>query len=201
MTPKPKSEFRILLVYPNLYKMLVPSLAIGIFTRVLKDEGYLVDLFETTHYPDEDDASPENRVKLLQAREFDYEKDLGVAAQTDNVFEDFRRKILDYKPDVILVSAVEDVILKTVGLLEAIEDLNIPHLVGGVFPTAAGERCFEFPVIQNIARGEGEQIIVEFAEKVRLSQPFDDVQGTTCRDGSGGIKRKGLYQITSSNDL
>ena len=60
---KDKKSFKILLVYPNLTMMLVPSLAIGIFTNLLKKEGYIVDLFDTTHYVSEENSSPQNRVK------------------------------------------------------------------------------------------------------------------------------------------
>jgi len=45
-----REDFRVLIVYPNLTMMLVPSLAIGIFTRILKKEQYQVDLFDTTDY-------------------------------------------------------------------------------------------------------------------------------------------------------
>ena len=37
---KSKNQFRVLIVYPNLPLMLVPSLAVGIFTRMFKDQGY-----------------------------------------------------------------------------------------------------------------------------------------------------------------
>ena len=49
MIAKPK-DFRVLLVYPNLTMMLVPSVAIALFTAVLRQAGYTVDLFDTTHY-------------------------------------------------------------------------------------------------------------------------------------------------------
>ena len=188
MNQKPKPSFRVLLVYPNLYGMLIPSIAIGIFTRILKKEGYEVDLFETTNYPDEIIASPANRVKNLQARVFDYKEDLGLKTSNENVFTDFRKKVMEYEPDLLLVSAVEDVIVQAADLLDAVVDLNIPHLVGGVYPTAVGEKCFEFLSINNIAQGEGEPIVVEFSEKVRKGQPYDDVAGTLCRDQVGRIK-------------
>ena len=60
-----KTNFKVLLVYPNLYGMLVPSIAIAIFTKILKNEGYQVELFETTNYTDEIVASPANRVNNL----------------------------------------------------------------------------------------------------------------------------------------
>ena len=186
---KSKSDFRVMLVYPNLFMMLVPSLAMAIFTRLLTDEGYQVDLFETTHFLDEEGSSPMNRVKLSQARAFDYEKDLGVTVDKNDMFAAFRQHVLEFKPDVLLVSAVEDVFIQATHLLEAVEDLNIPHLVGGVFPTAAGERCLDFPVIQRIGRGEGEDIVLRFTENVRLGKSLDDIPGTWLRGEDGKIKK------------
>ena len=45
-----KSEFRVLIAYPNLSMMLTPSYAVGLFTAILKDQGYAVDLFDCTPY-------------------------------------------------------------------------------------------------------------------------------------------------------
>ena len=98
---KDKKEFKVLLVYPNLTMMLVPSLAIGIFTNILKKEGYSVDLFDTTHYVSEENSSPQNRVKYLQAREFSDTNDLGVRIKTDLLGE-FRQKVLEYQPDFLI---------------------------------------------------------------------------------------------------
>ena len=186
---KDRSEFRVMLVYPNLYMMLVPSLAMAIFTRLMKEQGYQVELFETTHYMKEEGSSPRNRVKFAQARDFDYERDLGNKVGTGNMFADFRQRVLEFKPDILLVSVVEDVFLQAVGLLEAIEDLKIPHLTGGVFATAAGELCLEYQVVQRIGRGEGERIVVEFAERARLGKPLDDIPGTWWRDADGTVHK------------
>lgn len=201
MTPpiKDNSEFRVLIVYPNLYMMLVPSLAVAIFTRLLKSEGFQVELFETTRYEDWETASPANRVKYMQARKFDYEKDLGITSRRGDMFADFRRRVLEYKPDVLIVSAVEDVFLQSVKLLEAIEDLNIPHLMGGVFPTAAGDRCLEFPVVQRVARGEGEAIIAEFCERVRTHGDLDDIPGVWSREGVGKVRKNPSPPLVNIN--
>ena len=80
---KDKQDFKILLIYPNLTMMLVPSLAIGIFTNILKNQQYKVDLFDTTHYVSDENSSPQNRVKFLQAREYDESNDLGIRIKTD----------------------------------------------------------------------------------------------------------------------
>ncbi|SVE04242.1 uncharacterized protein METZ01_LOCUS457096, partial [marine metagenome] len=47
---KPISEFKILLVYPNLSMLLAPPLAYAIFTALLRKEGYTVDIFDVTAY-------------------------------------------------------------------------------------------------------------------------------------------------------
>ena len=47
---KSKHDFRILLVYPNLSMLLAPPLAYGIFTALLRREGYQVDIFDVTPY-------------------------------------------------------------------------------------------------------------------------------------------------------
>ena len=104
-TEIPKSELKVLIVYPNLPLMLVPSLAVGIFTRVLKSNDYQVDLFDTTHYSEEEQegGSTQERVKFLQVREFSEEEDLGINIRS-NMLGDFRKKVLDFKPDLILFS-------------------------------------------------------------------------------------------------
>ena len=107
---KEPKDFRVLLVYPNLTMMLVPSLAMALFTGILRRAGYEVDLFDTTHYVSDLASSPQNRVKFLQARPFDEETDLGVRIRTD-ILGDFVRKVNDFKPDLIVASVVEDTFL------------------------------------------------------------------------------------------
>ena len=140
---KSADNFRVMIVYPNLPLMLVPSIAIGIFTRIFKDLGYLVELFETTHYEaaeinysETKINYSENRVRILNARKFNIEKDLGIHIKS-GMLNDFRRAVEDYQPDFMIYSVVEDTFLQARGMMEMIEDLNIPHLVGGVFPTMA----------------------------------------------------------------
>ena len=45
-----KHDLRVLIAYPNLSMMLTPSYAVGLFTSILKAQGYVVDLFDCTPY-------------------------------------------------------------------------------------------------------------------------------------------------------
>lgn len=184
-----KDEFTVLIVYPNLPLMLVPSIAIGLFTRILRDQGYRVELFETTHYVSEESSSSENRVKMLNARNFKIKEDLGIELKAGDMLSDFRQVVMELRPDLMVFSVVEDAFLQAVSLLQAVEDLKIPHLLGGVFPTYAGELCFDFPQVRLIALGEGERSIVEVAEAVRTGQPLSGIAGTWWCDDNRQIHK------------
>lgn len=183
---KERQDFRVLIVYPNLAMMLVPSLAIGLFTRIFGRQGYITDLFDTTHYIADENSSPQNRVLYLQARKFSETDDLGVRIRTD-LLGDFRRKVLEFKPDFMIFSVVEDAFMQTLALLEAVKDLEIPHLVGGVFPTAAPDVVLKTDGIRMIGIAEGEETIVEVAEAVREGLPLHNILGTWYKDASGKI--------------
>ena len=45
-----RSEFRVLIAYPNLSMMLTPSYAVGLFTPILKEQEYNHELFDCTPY-------------------------------------------------------------------------------------------------------------------------------------------------------
>jgi hypothetical protein len=111
--------------------MLVPSLAIGIFTRILKKQRCQVDLFDTTHYVAEENSSPQNRVKIFQAREFSETSDLGVRIKTD-LLGDYVRRIESFRSHLIIYSVVEECYRQTLALMKAINCYDIPHIVGGV---------------------------------------------------------------------
>ena len=71
-----KKDFRVLIGYPNLSMMLTPSYAVGLFTAILKTQGYTVDLFDCTPYLATHEFMKEplpvtRANKLLNSRKFD----------------------------------------------------------------------------------------------------------------------------------
>ena len=86
---------------------------------------------------------------MAQSRPFSFEKDLGIKSKT-GLYNDFIKKINEYKPDMILCSIVEDTFFQAVKLISLISDKNIPILNGGVFCTAAPELALSYPGIDII---------------------------------------------------
>ncbi len=228
---KSKHDFKILLVYPNLSMLLAPPLAYGIFTSLLRKEGYQVDIFDVTPYVgegasamaanvsvgdemntlraklDEDEDSvtfqiksiEQENVELLHARPFSYEEDLGVKKKT-GLHEDFVKKVDEFKPDLMLTSIVEDTFFQTVKLISLVKDRKIPTLHGGVFITSAPELAMTYPGIDMIGVGEGEQIVLDVAERLSSGVSCSDVKGVWIKKEDGTIlknPRGPLFDFTS----
>lgn len=196
-TLSPK-DFRVLLVYPNLTMMLVPSLAMALFTGLLRRAGYTVDLYDTTHYVSDLTSSPQNRVKFLQARPFDEQSDLGIKIKTD-IIGDFIRKVEDFKPDLMVVSVVEDTFLQAIALLDAVKEAKIPSILGGVFVTAAPEKAISYPQVQIIGVGEGEETILEVAERVRRGESCENVRNVWFKHPDGKITKNPMRPLVDVN--
>src|SRR3989338_6006977 len=95
------SDFRVLIAYPNLSMMLTPSYAVGLFTSILKEQGYEVDLFDCTPYlPTHEflkEAIPVTRANtLLNSRKFDPIQLWG--KPEGNLAQDYAKKIEDFNP-------------------------------------------------------------------------------------------------------
>jgi len=197
-----KKNFRVLLVYPNLPLMLVPPLAVALFTTIIREAGYSVSLFDTTDYIDQDDgSSPRNRVKYLQARDFDESKDLGVSVKT-GLFEDYEKKIIEYAPEVIIyVAVVEDTFIKTLGMINKIAKFNIPSIMGGIFPSAAPEKCLAYDSIDYVGIGEGESTIMDFINCVFSGGDLKQIKGTAHLNEFGLVVKNEAQSLVNIEDV
>jgi hypothetical protein len=86
---------KILLVYPNLPLMMAPSIAMGIFTAIAKQEGCEVDIFETTQYSDTYSNRHIRMTEIGANRPNKKEevKDMFFIQSQDRIFPDFIEKI------------------------------------------------------------------------------------------------------------
>lgn len=173
---------KVLIVYPNLPLMHAPAVSVGLLTDVCKKEDVQVDFFETTAYTDDPVAGMLMKTKLGNGRPYsagDVAMDL---KPTYQMLDDFRAKVEDYSPDLMLFSTVEDTFKDTIIMLDSVSDLNIDHLVGGVFPINAPDICINHPSINAIARFEGEYVLRDILRKMKASQPWDDVLGVWTKE-------------------
>ncbi len=192
----PRRAVRVLLVYPNEKGMGTVPPAIALFSTLLKDQGHTVKLFDTTFYSFDDDIAltdpDEKRYRSLERNPLDrsevpkwnkYRVKISRPA-----IQDFEALVEEYQPEVVAVSCTETTFLRGLRFVQAIRDLNIPNLFGGVFPTFAPDLVMAFPEVTAACVGEGEYAIVEFVARVANGRPLHDIAGLWVRQGDKVFK-------------
>jgi anaerobic magnesium-protoporphyrin IX monomethyl ester cyclase len=193
-------DFKVLFLYSNGKLMNPPPISIGIFTALLKEHGFDVDLFDTTLYDDPDKiGSDEAKEESLMVRPFDY-GERRVELKKSNMGDDFVRKVEEYQPDLIAVSVLESTYPTAVSLMKVIEGLNIPIIVGGVFATFAAEIVFSNKNVEMVCIGEGEEVLVEVCKRMSEKKDCSDVKNI-CVKKDGKIIRNGMRALIDINNL
>ena len=182
------SKLKVLFLYPNLMLQTGFPMAICTFSAILKQEGFDVELFDTTFYKTEEITSDEARMENLQVKPFDMGDKFKHLRTREQMFEDLVRKVKDYKPDLIAISILEDMYSLSVDMLRSIEDFGIPVIAGGVFPTFAPEIVISEKAVTMVCIGEGEDVLVEVCRRLSNNENISDVSSLWVKS-DGQIKR------------
>ena len=127
------------------------SLAIGIFSSLLKAQGHTVSLVYDTRLFD----CMEMQNKLLN-RLFDVKKQL-------------IDEIVSLKPDLIAFSVLTDEYQWALGMAKRIKQrVNTPIIFGGLHPTICPEEVIEQDCVDIVCVGEGERAMLELTENIEL---------------------------------
>ncbi|MFH1589680.1 MAG: radical SAM protein [archaeon] len=189
-----KHDFRVLITYPNYSMMLTPSYAVGLFTSILREQGYNVDLFDCTPYMASYEASGvpnpvTSSKKLMAGLPFNPEALFG-APKTD-LLGDFARTLDSFRPhSVVFSTVVEDTWPQTRDLLKILSHYpEIKSIVGGVYTTMAPKDVIADSYVQCVGEGEGEHTIAEFCETVRNGILPIRIPGTFAKGEDGQVIR------------
>lgn len=185
------SNFRVLMLYPNYqHEMMVPP-ALALFSALLKREGFAVDLFDTTNYKLETGFVDSEKVKSanLSVRPF---FNPHTQEKTTDAYEDFLSKVESFGPDLLLVTATENMFPMAVNLLHRVNHLGVPVVLGGVFATFAPDLAMRWQEIDMLCVGEGEYVIVELCRRMSRGEDFSNIPGLWVRQKDGSIKKNTL---------
>jgi len=185
------AETRILLVYPNLPGMHMVPYSIGLFSRILKDNGFAVRLFDTSCYSEKKGFdSDKEKEKNLSVRPFRMgdkvkEKDTDPGA-------DLADMVAGWKPDLVAVSVTEDMLPLGLKLLKSIDQYDILTIVGGVFPTFAPDLLLTHKEIDIVCVGEGERALLELCIRLRDGRSYDDIENLWVKKADGVVVKNAL---------
>src|SRR3989338_5344177 len=114
-------SLKVLLIYPNYRGMNMLPPAIGLLSAVLKRSGFEVRLFDTTYYKYIDGIeydSDGSKSERLMARPFTMPSELTL--KSTDCFEDFEKEVESFRPDLLALSATEDMFALGIKLLKKI---------------------------------------------------------------------------------
>lgn len=191
------SGFNILFIYPNLRGMNMLPPAIAVFSRILKDSGFNVALFDTTYYNVGDFDSDKEKEKNLQVRPFDMSRQ--VTLKTTDPLNDLDRLVRLFRPDLIALSSTEDIFPGGLRLLKHIDKYNIPVIAGGVYPTFAPEKVIHNREIDIVCIGEGEEALLELCMRMRERRKYSDIGNLWVKKDNGEIVRNPVRYLQDIN--
>ena len=207
MTKKNK-KIKVLFVYPNEREMSTIPPAITLLSQLLKDKGHTTDVFDTTFYEFDDDLAIEdgdkNQVKSLQVRPATFnpdDDDLHFTKLTHDPAIDLRKKIIEYKPDLLAVSCSETTFMRGHKLISDTRDLGIKNIFGGVFPTFAPRLVMNHKAIDMCCVGEGENALVDLAEHLGEETDYSGVTNLWVRQDDGNIKKNSITKPVDIDKL
>ncbi len=180
--------------------------AIAILSKLLKDDGHKTDLFDTTFYDFEDEISLKNADKnlesTLQVRPLNENDDKKkITKKKINPSLDLRKKIEDFKPDLLAVSCTETTFPRALKLIKETRDMNIKNIFGGVFPTFAPQIAIKFKEIDCICVGEGENALIELANSLANKKDISNITNLWIKKTDGSIKKNPISKPVDINTL
>lgn len=196
---------RVLLLYPNERDMSLVPPVFGLFSRILKDHGFVVDLFDSTGYDFEGRADPDvEREKNLFFKPVEPASQKNIRKKLTNMFDDFTQKVEEFSPDLIAMSATESTFLRGVSLLKHLRSARkykILTIVGGVFATFAPEKVIRHPEIDILCLGEGDHALPELCEHLRGGKDFTNVPNLWVKKPDGTVVKNAPGRAVDVNTL
>lgn len=194
------SNLRVLFLYPNERSMSLVPPAIALLSRLLKDGGGKVDLFDTSGYTIGSDDSDADKVKQSNLAVQPFDLGERKVEKEGDVFEDLNRKVESFQPDLIAVSADESTFLLSIRLLKSIRHHKVLTILGGVFATFAPELTLSYPEIDIVCVGDGEVALVELCERLRAGKDYSNVTNLWIKQKDGSTVRNPLAPPVNMDD-
>jgi len=182
-------NFKVLFVYPNLRGMNMLPPAIAIFSKILKDDGFEVALFDTTYYKIGNDFdSDKEKEKHLAVRPFDMTDK--VTLKNTDPYDDLDKLTNSFQPDLVAMSATEDIFPLGLRLIKHIDKYDILTIVGGVFPTFAPHKVIKNEEIDIVCLGEGDGAILELCNRLRDGEDYSNVDNLWVKKDGRLVKNQ-----------
>ena len=193
-------DFRTLFIYPNTMMATLLPLHVSVLSACLKEKGFQVKLFDTTYYRTEEKSFEEKKVELLQIKKFNLEND-NIRFKTTDIYDDLNKMVVEYKPDLIGITLVEDTYKLGLSLLKSVDKFNIPVIAGGVFVNFYAEELIKEESIDMLCVGEGEHALVELCEAMSENRDYRNIKNLWIKKSDGNVIKNPLRKLIMLDSL
>jgi anaerobic magnesium-protoporphyrin IX monomethyl ester cyclase len=176
-----------------------PSIGLGYLAAVLEKNQYKVDIIDylTLGAVREDFR---NRVNELKAHGFG----LAVLMPGGVTYEDFRKEISKRQPDIVGITSTILTYKSALKIAKIAKEVNPKCLtiLGGPHVTFWDEQTLqECAYVDVVVRKEGENTMLELAQRVEAGRDYSDALGITCRKNGKIVKNPDRPYIENLDDI
>ena len=184
-------DFKVLFIYPNTVMATLLPINISLLSACLKNDNFQVELFDTTYYRTEDDNMTQKKVGMLQIKPYSFEDEDKLFKKTD-IYDDLKNKVLEYRPNLIAITLVEDTIDLAKDLLKSVRGYyDCPIVSGGVYAFFSPEELIEEDFIDIVCVGEGEKSLVELCHNMVEGKDISNIPNLWVKNG-GKVKKNAM---------
>lgn len=195
-----RRNFKVLFIYPNTMMATLLPLHFSMLSACLKKNKIDVRLFDTTYYKTEEKSFEQKKVDLLQVKKFNLE-DGGITFKKTDIYDDLRKMVDEYKPDLIGITLVEDTFKLGMSLLAAIDDRNISVIAGGVFVNFFADQLIKDKKIDMLCLGEGEEALVELCQAMSEGRDYNHIKNIWIKQKDGSVIKNPLRPLMNLDAL
>jgi len=196
---------KVLFIYPNTFGMNMLPPAIATFAAILKREGHVAQVFDTTYYAInhgiDSDGSKEDILSVVPYTKEMSKKNLRI--KDSNWKVDLHKKVEEFKPDLLALSSTEDMWELGIKILDELKEYklknNIPVVAGGVFPTFAPELCIKYDLVDMVCVGEGENALIDLCKKIKNNEDYTDVTNLWIKKDGKIVKKNSISNPVDVN--
>lgn len=191
---------RILFVYPEYLVRAFKPIGISILSATLKKKGHETDFFDTSNYILDAKYSSEtpdlHLFKPIKTR-----RQYPIPAPAEDVFQVFMKKIDEFQPELIAISAsylqyrlYKDIFAKW-------EGRDIPVVMGGVHNTINPDDVISHDFVDMICLGEGDEAFPELVDSLTVKDNRKDIKNIWFKEDGKVIKNPVRPLISDLDDL
>lgn len=197
--------WRVLLINPPFQRLkgvnnLYFPLGLGYLAGSLKAAGFDCGIYNAEN-PQADEVTPHNHTSLLEQHHKYIE---ALHDDSHYVWQEVRRTIRDFKPDILGVSVLTPIYGSAVHVNRMCREMfpDVRIVWGGPHPTVQSREILaDEPEVEFCVLGEGEITMAELCGNLRAgATDFDHVAGIVYRGAGGAIKTTKPREYTDDLD-